>query len=380
MPERVVVIGVGDPEGLPKAARRAVEEADLVVGGRRNLDALGVDGVVIGADVGAVLDAVDREPGVVCVLASGDPGFFGIVRPLAERFGSDHLDVHPSASSVSVAFGRLGMPWDDATVVSVHGRALDGGLLRGSKVAVLTSPDNPPEAVGRALGDDRRAVAVCSRVGLDGESVVRTDVAGLAAGTWDPLSVVVLLADDRVGRRARTWGGPDAAYAHRAGMITKAEVRAVVLSKLQLPAAGVLWDVGAGSGSIAIEAASLSPALRVLAVERRADDAERIATNGRDRGVAVDVIQGEAPEVLASLPAPDRAFVGGGGLVVLDAVIERCPGPVVATYAALDRAAAGADRLGNIVQINVARGERLPDGGMRLASENPVFVAWSDPA
>lgn len=371
MPERVVVVGIGDPEALSKAARRAVESADLVVGGRRHLEALGVEGVVIAGDVASVVGAVADEAGVVCVLASGDPGFFGMVRPLAERFD---VEVHPAPSSVSLAFGRLGLPWDDAVVVSAHGRPL--GRIPAGKVAVLTSPDTPPQAVGAALGGDARHVAVCTRLGLDGEEVVRTDVAGLAAGSWDPLSVVVLWEDRGVGPRSVAWGLPDERFAHRAGMITKAEVRAVVLGKLDLPEAGVLWDVGAGSGSVAVEAARLRPGLHVVAVERDAEDAARIRANADEHGVVVDVVEGEAPEALAQLPDPDRVFVGGGGIDVLDACVARCP-HLVATFAALDRAAQAADRLGQLVQVGLARGIRLPDGGLRLEAENPVFVVWS---
>ncbi len=161
-------------------------------------------------------------------------------------------------------------------------------------------------------------------------------------------------------------------------MVTKSEVRAVALGKLALPADGVLWDVGAGSGSVAIECALLAPDLHVFAIERDPEDAGRIEENARHLGAAVTVVTGDAPEALADLPDPDRAFVGGGGLDVLDAVRARLApgGRVVATYAALDRAAAAAERLGHLVQIAASRGERLPDGGWRLAAANPVFVVW----
>src|SRR5439155_21078671 len=135
-----------------------IDGARLVVGGRRHLDELGVEGLAIGGDISAVLDAIAAAEGDVCVLASGDPGFFGIVRPLAARFGADMLEVHPAPSSVSLAFARLGIPWDDAVFVSAHGRALDASRLGGRKIAVLTSLDNPPEMVGQLLDGDPRAV------------------------------------------------------------------------------------------------------------------------------------------------------------------------------------------------------------------------------
>jgi precorrin-6Y C5,15-methyltransferase (decarboxylating) len=152
----------------------------------------------------------------------------------------------------------------------------------------------------------------------------------------------------------------------------------VALGKLGLPPAGVLWDVGAGSGSVAVECALLRPGLRVLAVERDPDEVERIRANAAAHAVGVEIVEGEAPGVLGGLPDPDRAFVGGGGLEVLDAVLARLRpgGRVVAAFAALDRAAAAVDRLGNVAQIGISRGRPLPDGGVRLAAENPVFLVW----
>ena len=379
MPSRIRVVGmVGDTPYGPV-------DADLVVGGRRQLAAVGAEGVPIEADVAAVLEAVAAEPGEVCVLASGDPGFFGIVRPLAARFGPGLLEVHPAPSSVALAFARAGCNWDDAVVVTAHGRPLaDAAALAAEhpKVAALVSPDSPPEALGKELlrlGARHQNVLVCSRLGLDEEQVTATDLPGLAGGTWDPLSVVVLLADDgATAVKSAAWGvTPDHDFDHRKGMITKAEVRAVALSKLDLPAEGVLWDVGAGSGSVAVDVARTATQLDVYAVERNVEDVRRIEANAERVG-GIRVVHGEAPAALAPLPDPDRAFVGGGGLHVLDAVLARLKpgGRVVATFAALDRAAAAADRLGSLTQVAASRGERLPDGSWRLAAENPVFVVW----
>lgn len=390
MPERIAVVGIAGGPSPGVEVRRLVETADVVVGGRHHLDAFAPGArrrVVLAGDVAGVLDEIDATEGTVCVLASGDPGFFGIVRPLAERFGRGALEVHPAPSSVALAFARLGLPWDDAIVVSAHGRSLDAAADRvcaARKAAVLVSPDNPPEALGRALlgrGAAHDRVFVCSRLGEPSEEVADTDLPGLATGTWDWRSVVVLLAGTGVGPRSLAWGRPEAAFAHRDGMITKAEVRAVVLGKLDLPAAGVLWDVGAGSGSVAVECAALAPGLDVHAIERDRDDAANVRANARSLGVRVAVHEGHAPEALRGLPDPDRVFVGGGGLDVLDAVASRVlpGGMIVATYAALDRAAAAAARLGSLVQVSVSRGERLPDGSFRLVACNPVFVVWGAP-
>jgi len=382
----IIVVGVSGAE-MGKDAARAVQHADLIVGGHRHLEALAPPGArrhTITGDLAGVLDALEAEPGRVCVLGSGDPGFFGIVRVLAERFGPPALEVHPAPSAVALAFARLGLPWDDVVVVSAHGRPLGDAVRRAAaapKVAVLTSPENPPQAVGRellSLGAPHRRVAVCSRMGTADEAVTEIDLPGLAGAQWDPLSVVVLLDDALPTAPVLAWGLPDATFAHRRGMVTKAEVRAVVLGKLALPPAGVMWDVGAGSASVAVECALVAPGLRVIAVERDPDDAGRARANAAAQGVVVEVVHGSAPESLGPLPDPDRAFVGGGGLGVLDAVLDRLApgGRVTATYAAVDRAAAAAERLGHLVQVQVSRGQRLPDGSFRLAAENPVFVAW----
>jgi precorrin-6Y C5,15-methyltransferase (decarboxylating) len=338
--------------------------------------------------------------GPLCVLASGDPGFFGIVRTLLRHLDRAQLRVLPSPSSVAVAFARLGLPWDDAVVVSAHGRPLDEAVQvarTGAKVAVLTSPGAPPQLLGQALvaaGCSVDLVAVCSRLGSPDEEVTELSLGELAEGRFDPLSVVVLLgpgalpltgwSDAAAGEsgppspRVLAWGRSDSLYAHRTGMITKAETRSVILGKLSLPPRGVLWDVGAGSGSVAIECALMRPGLTVFAIEANADDAERITANAGAAGVGVHVITGTAPAALDALPPPDRAFVGGGGTEVLHSVLDRLSprGHVVASFASLDRAVEAAHLLGHLVQVRADRGERLADGSWRLNANNPVFVAW----
>jgi precorrin-6Y C5,15-methyltransferase (decarboxylating) len=390
VPERVTVVGVGaDGAPLAPAAREALARATVVAGGRRHLALApaGARTITIDADFDAALDAIAAAPGEVCVLASGDPGFFGILRALRGRVGRDLLTVHPAVSSVAAAFARLGLAWDDAVVVSAHGRPLEhaaAAAAASAKAAVLVSPDNPPEALGKALlalGVERRAVAVCSRLGTAEETVTRTDLAALAEGSWEPLSVVVVVDEEPSAAPSGPvvrWGRPEAAFEHRGGMVTKAEVRAVVLGKLGVGGGGVLWDVGAASASVAIEALLVSPGLRAYAVERRPEEAAAARRNAAAHGVALEVVEGEAPAALEALPDPERVFVGGGGIAVVEAALRRLRpgGRLVATFAALERAAAAARLLGNLVQLSVARGASLPGGGVRLAAENPVFVAW----
>jgi precorrin-6Y C5,15-methyltransferase (decarboxylating) len=389
VPVDVVGMHGGHPWG--PAAAAAVAGADVVVGARRHLDAaragIGGEAVELAGPLEEALAAAGerrRQGQRVCLLASGDPGFFGVGHRARAVLGDGAVRVHPAPTAVGLAFARIGDRWDDAVVVSAHGRDLGAAVdaaIRHPKVAVMTAPDQPPQALGAALvaaGCGPRAVHVCSRLGEAGEQVVGCDVAGLAGGRFEGLSVVVLRAPGAgQGGAGVRWGRPVADYRHRAGMITKPEVRAVALSKLDLPAAGVVWDVGAGSGSVAVECARLAPGVRVFAVERRREDCDAIAANAAD--APVDVVWGEAPAALAGLPDPDRVFVGGGGLAALDAARGRLRpgGRVVATWASLERATAAAGRLGHLVQVAVSRGVPVGgDGSLRLQADNPVFVTW----
>jgi len=396
-PAPIAVVGVHGGQVYGQGALAAIAGADLVAGSRRHLSsttalrAAGAGTLALEGPLEGLLDQVCHASSAgraTCVLASGDPGFFGIVRVLAARAGRERLRVHPAPSSVSLAFARLGLSWDDALVVSAHGRPLEDAVRavragRAPSVAILTSPENPPQAVAKALlaaGEPAGvSAAVASQLGEAGEAVILSDLGAVAKEELDPLSVLVL-----VGRAARdvaptlAWGLPEAEFDHRDGMITKAEVRAIALGKLDLPAAGVLWDLGAGSGSVAIECARLRPGLEVVAVERDPAQAARIRSNAARHGVAVAVVEGSAPAALAGLPEPDRVFVGGGGLGVLEAALARLRpgGALVATYAVVDRAAAAAARLGNVVQVSVNRGVPTGELGLRLQAENPVFICW----
>jgi precorrin-6B C5,15-methyltransferase / cobalt-precorrin-6B C5,C15-methyltransferase len=388
------IVGLHGGQWFGRDAEAALRAADVLIGHSRQLEALPDDlpgePVELWGDLDEVLGfaAERRARGRrACILAAGDPGFFGLVRLAEARLGPGSLRVFPAPSSVTLAFARIGSNWDDATIVSAHGRPVEHAVeaVRAlPKVAVLVSRDQPPELLGKALLEQHcgpRDVAVCSRLGEPDEQVTRTDLRGLAEGRFDPLSVVVLRSPGQPTGPGIVWGRSEETFAHRGGMITKAEVRAVALGKLAVPLAGVLWDVGAGSGSVAIECARLAPGLRVFAVEQRSDDVARLRDNVRAAGVGgtVTVTEGSAPEALAGLPEPDRAFIGGGGIGVLDAVLGRLrpEGVVVATYAVLATAAEAGERLGNLVQVQVSRGVAVGGGGaLRLAAENPVFVCW----
>jgi precorrin-6Y C5,15-methyltransferase (decarboxylating) len=395
---RVVGTGTGAP-----LAEDALAGAELVVGGRRHLDAVrlpdGVERVVLGA-LAPALDTIEEyveKERPVLVLASGDPGFFGIVRALADRFGAHRLEVRAGVSSVAAGFARAGLPWDDAVVVSAHGRELRTAVnvcRAHPKVAVLTGPGAGPAELGAALVDHPRVLVVASALGSAEERVERVTPAEAAARDWGPAVNVVLCLDEaRALGPVRTVAGPpvrpagwaldEAAFAHRDSMISKFEVRALALARLGPRPGDLVWDVGAGSGSVAVECARLGAA--VTAVEKTPDGVGRIRANAAAHGVDVHVVHGAAPAALSGLDDPDAVFVGGGGRelpAIVTACARRARRTVVVAMAALDRVPAAREALTGAgfacdgVLLQSSRLAPLPGDVTRLAATNPVFLLW----
>jgi precorrin-6Y C5,15-methyltransferase (decarboxylating) len=364
-----------------------VGDATLIVGAARHLSTVDspAERLVLG-DVAAAVARLAAHDGPAAVLASGDPGFFGIVRAL-RRAGVD-VEVRPAPSSVAVAFARLGLPWDDAIVVSAHGRALRPTVhtcRAYPKVAVLTGPGAGPAELGAALRDVPRRLVIAQRLGGPGERVTEATPAEAARRTWAEPNVVLVLGDSAADHARWIagappgpdgWALPDGGFDHR--MITRAEVRALALARLGPRLGDLVWDVGAGSGSVAVECARFGAA--AVAVERDPAAAATVRANAARFGVEVSVLEKAAPECLAELPDPDAVFVGGGGLGVLDACAARRPARLVAAYAAVERvgpALAALDGAGYAtegMQLQANRLTPLPDGSHRLAATNPVYV------
>ena len=325
MSPAISVIGIDDRPLSPTAARR-LAAATLVVGAHRHLEGCHLPPearqVVLG-DVTVGLDAVAAHPGNVAVLASGDPGFFGIVRVLQARDLA--FDVFPATSSVAALCARAGVPWDDAAVLSAHGRGEDG-LRRAAnacralpKVVVLTAPGSGPAELGAALAGHRASMLVGEQLGTAQERVTSCTPAEAAGRRWEDPNVV-LVQGDFVG--ARSWAHPgrqvpqawalgEDAFEHRDSMVTKAEVRALVLARLGAGLGDHVWDIGCGSGSVAIECARFGAA--VTALDADPGQTARTARNAAAHRVAVHVVQGAAPEALPALDVPDAVFIGGGG-------------------------------------------------------------------
>lgn len=387
----ITVVGTDGGPLIP-AATQALQKATLVAGGARHLDALSVPPnarrVVMG-DVGRALEEVARHVGPAVVLASGDPGFFGIVRQMRQQ--GLRFTVLPAVSSVALAFARAGLSWDDAIVVSAHGRDIRTAVnacRAHPKVAVLTAPGAGPAALAAGLAQGaavRRTFLVAERLGCADERVTEIPAHRAGEREWADPNVVLSLGSHESSRGwafprppVQTWALAETEFDHRNGMVTKAEVRALALPHLGPSLGRMVWDVGAGSGSVGIECARLGAA--VIAVERDSQQCARIRTNAMRHGVEVAVVAGSAPDALAALPTPDAVFVGGGGAPAVEGAAVSGADTIVVALAALDRFAPVKEMLaknGYAVAgtlVSTSRLADLPDGSSRLAATNPVLL------
>jgi precorrin-6Y C5,15-methyltransferase (decarboxylating) len=347
------------------------------------------------------LEAALETDRPVVVLASGDPLWFGIGRLLLQHLGPERLRFHPAPSSLQLAFSRIGRPWQDASWISLHGRdpePLAAALQkRPAALAVLTDPGRGgAEEVRRILRASGLVAAyalwLCERLGHPAERVQRLAPAAPLPADCDPLHLVLLIAEPPAPPRDPAalplFGLDDGLFLQhddRPGLMTKREVRIQLLADLELPAQGVLWDIGAGVGSVGLEALRLRPALQAWFLEQRGGSASLIAANAERLGVKpAGVLEGRAPEALAALPDPDRVLIGGGGrerAAVLAAVLERLrPAGVVviplATVEALAELRPLLEQAGltvSVAQHQAWRGAPLAEG-TRLAPLNPVLV------
>jgi len=275
--------------------------------------------------VNAVADAL--EQGNVAILASGDPLFFGIGRTMIARFGPGRVQIFPALSAMQLACASFKVPWDDLTMMSLHGRdpvSLAGRILPHPKVMLFTDHRNSPDQIAAQLlhvldeyGDNSRIqkirIRVAENLGLDNEKLTMGSLADIAAGSFGPLNMMLIEqgSDSLIGP---VFGLQENEVAHCRGLITKDEIRAVVLHCLRLPRQGVFWDVGGGSGSISVEAARLCPDLRIYTVEQKQEGQDNIRANIiRYNLYNIHLVSGRAPGALAALPEPDRVFIGGSG-------------------------------------------------------------------
>lgn len=399
----MTVIGIGD-DGCPSLTSRAVNavmKAGVLVGGERHLaffPQFQGETIVVKAGLSSVLERVAKlaEEQNVCVLASGDPLFFGIGSLVIKRLGAEHVEILPQPSSMQWAFARAGLKWDDAAFLSLHGRSAEGFLTRlkgQSKVAILTDEKSTPSVLAQRMiehGEIAWTAWVCENLGGPDERVRRFDVKTLAmCQDIGPLNVLLLVRSDPSWRAP--WTIPflhEEAFAKRMpkkGLITKREVRLLSLAAMGIRRDSVIWDIGAGSGSISIEAALLAPEGRVYAVEVDQECVEICQDNLRVHAVDnVRIVAGRAPKVLADLEPPDAVFIGGskgsmeeiievvmarlqpGGRLVVNAItLEN----VAETYQALRKRGL----VPEVTLLQVSRAEPLAHY-LRYEALNPIHI------
>ncbi|MFD6937918.1 precorrin-6y C5,15-methyltransferase (decarboxylating) subunit CbiE [Streptomyces goshikiensis] len=361
MADRVTVIG-WDGSPLTSAARSALSAATLVAGAAHHLALPEVPPTAERIRLGSVGLAARRiagHRGTAVVLADGDPGFFGVVRILRAPEHGLEVEVVPAVSSVAAAFARAGMPWDDAQVVVAHPRTLRRAVnvIRAhGKVAVLTSPGAGPAELALLLDGVHRTFVICEELGTANEqvSVLTSDKA--ADHTWRDPNVVIVIGGGAAAQTTagaataepawllgqtpgqsgpRGWARP---HADATGEGESAPLRAAQLARLGPRTGDLVWDIGAGRGALAVDAAALGAA--VIAVDADPQACDLVSAAARERGVQVQVVTGRAPHVLENLPEPDVVRVGGGGTEVVEAVAERRPERIVSH--ALSRAEAEA--------------------------------------
>ncbi|MEC8556026.1 MAG: precorrin-6y C5,15-methyltransferase (decarboxylating) subunit CbiE [Planctomycetota bacterium] len=411
---KITIIGIGDDgiEGLTHQAREALQSARRVLGPSGLMEKVAPifgdpppDQQILSADLeampatieAAISDSADEAP---IMLASGDPLFYGTTRFLFDRLGKDRFEVFPHVSSMQLAFARVKESWDEAYLTNLATQSLPKVVDRirvAEKVGVFTSIELTPRDLAQALleqGVDYFTVYVCENLGSKDECVTRGSLAQIANQDFANLNVMILVRMPDVPDRPasmqgrKVFGNPDDCFLQsqpKRGLLTQCEVRVLALSEMDLGPGSTAWDVGAGSGSVAIEAAQLAPGGQVFGIEMDVEDYNLLIENSRTFGVNnLTPVLGEAPAAWKDLPAPDAIFIGGTGRGVLQIIDSAWPrlkagGRLVVQMASLDTVTALVDSLKKlgvdpqVLMINLARSREQLDA-LRLEAANPAFL------
>ena len=403
-----LVVAVGTGMGKLDLSLRAscwIERAQVLVGGKRHLDDFADhsgEKIVWQSPLAHTLQRIEEvsRSRRTIVLASGDPLYFGVGRRLAECLGKDRLLVLPNVTAMQFLFSKLAEPWEDVKVISLHGRGRSVQpedwlriLHNNDKIGLYTDPTYTPARVAKEileLGIQDRMIIVGENLGLPTETIRTMTLWEAASRDFSPLNIMLIWpakepADTDSGRSLPTFGLLEDEFQHQSGLITKMEIRAIVLANLQLGPNLVLWDLGAGSGSVSIEAARIVPLKKVVAVEKHTDRYKDLVENVTRFGCAqTETVCDDAMNVLGRLPDPDRVFIGGAGdnlAVVLGHAAERLPfgGRIVQTVVTLDTLQTVRDFWRGkpfdvtVTQVQINRSAPILNT-TRLEALNPVFV------
>lgn len=403
---KVHIVGIGEDglKGLTQTARGLIEQAYLLIGDEHSLglvpNAAG-QRLVVGTNLGEAVDRIESSPDQkIVVLAVGDPLFYGIARFLCQKLGKDRFDVLPHVSTMQLAFARVKESWEEAFLTNLSGHGVESVLEQirsAEKVGLFTSEAYPPAVVARVLLEhqiDYFTAYVCENLGSPDERVTHGELRELVGQDFAPLNVMILVRNpnmpdrpsEAIGRRL--FGNPDEKFLQskpKRGLLTPMEIRTVALAEMDLGPASVVWDVGAGSGSVAVEAAQIAIDGSVYAIEMDPEDYQLIIENAKRFDVTNLVpVLGRAPEAWHDLPEPDSIFLGGSGRGIcqlVDAAYQRLRigGRLVATMGSIDnvgethRLLHGYDTEAKVWMMNLARGN-YQLGRVRFESLNPTFL------
>lgn len=403
---KIHIIGIGDDgtHGITAHARELIAAAEAMVGAeyvQRLVPDYQGERFVVGKDLEKVLEFIRGRSGKrIVVLVSGDPLFYGLARYLCDQLGKDRFEVVPHVSSMQLAFARVKESWEDAYLTNLANHPLEAVVEKirvAEKVGLFTSEACTPSRLARELLQRRIDyfwVYVCENLGSPDERVTRGELTEIAAQEFAPLNVTILLRKpDRPDRPSeasghRLFGNPDELFSQakpKRGLLTPAEVRAMALAELDLGLRSVVWDIGAGSGSVSVEAAQIAHGGTTYAIEMDAEDHQLIQANAEAFGVSnLVAVLGRAPEAWANLPDPDAIFIGGLANEISRLIEQayqrlRPGGRLVANVGSIENLAEVHATLHrhaenvNVWMINVARGTYQLER-VRFEALNPTFL------
>lgn len=401
-----IIIGVG-PGGkatLTAEMRRYLAKADIVCGGQRLLDmfpSLKGEKVPIKSNLAQIADLIKKNLGQkrVVVLASGDPGFFGIAGYLTNTLGKDFIKVIPNVSAMQIAFARIGESWEDASFVSVHGRQIEDivhKIRNSEKIGIFTDGEHTPAAIARVLlnnGFNDYTAYICENLGESTERIIKTSLQDLNRKEFSSLNILILLKNSShsASISPSLLGIPDEEFYQQRpkdGLITKQEIRAISIAKMRLTEDSIVWDIGAGSGAISVEASFLARRGFIFAIEKNVSGIAVIRENVRKfKADNVRIIKACAPENMDNLPAPSAVFIGGSGgqmdeIIKFVSVKLKPGGHLVINIIGLEHLNTALNSLREngftpeITLANIAR-STVTHEITRLSALNPVFIITS---
>ena len=391
----VIGLGLGDSQILSPQVSAILQRAEVLIGGQRLLAAFQshpAEKIAIERNIDEIIARIQaRIDEKIVVLASGDPGFHGIAGTLLKHFSPTEIQIVPNISSLQAAFAKARLTWNDAVFVSVHAHTLPevvGWAKRVPRLGILTDHKNTPAVIAAHLLQagvpDCRAI-IAENMGMPDEVISDTRLRALVDKTFAPLNVLLLIQDEGWRPVSQFCPRPESAYAHRRGLITKADVRTLSLARVAPIETDTIWDVGAGSGAVSIEMAEIAWRGRIFAVERDSENLGYIRENITRYGVLnIEVVDGTAPEVLHKLPPPNAVFIGGtGGQMqgllehIKTTALSDCRVVInLATIENLSRAIGLMKSLGwspEVTQVSTAHSRNIA-GYTRLLPINPVFI------